>query len=179
MAHLHEQREVKTEDPINPKACAMTDPDDLRNFVRIDDRITTSGRLQPADPARLAAIGVRHVINLALDEHPDALPEAATRMAEAGLRYTHIPIPFDAPTDAHYDAFVAAIEDSDAPVHVHCIANFRVSAMFYRYHCERRGMKQADARAMMARVWTPETIQIPHAPAWAAFVAAVPAGETE
>ena len=157
----------------------MTDPDDIRAFVRIDGRITTSGRLQEADPARLAAIGVRHVINLALDEHPDALPEAATRMAEAGLRYTHIPIPFDAPTDAHYAAFVAALEDGDEPVHVHCIANFRVSAFFYRYNRDRRGMSAAGARAIMERVWTPETINIPHAQAWAAFVARDPIGENE
>ena len=149
----------------------MTDPSDIRNFVRLDERITTSGRLQEADPARLAAIGVRHVVNLALDEHPDALPEAAARMAEAGLRYTHIPVPFDAPTDAHYRAFVAALEDSDEPVHVHCIANFRVSAFFYRYNRQERGMTEPEARAIMERVWVPETIDIPHAGAWAAFVA--------
>ncbi|MBT2187022.1 protein tyrosine phosphatase family protein [Sphingobium nicotianae] len=156
----------------------MTDPDDLRNFVRLDDRITTSGRLQEGDPARLAAIGVRHVINLALDDHPEALPDAATHMAQAGLRYTHIPVPFDRPTDAHYRAFVAAIEEGDDPVHVHCIANFRVSAFFYRYHRDARGMDDAEARAIMERVWTPETIEIPHARVWAAFVAPKQAGET-
>jgi uncharacterized protein (TIGR01244 family) len=155
----------------------MTDPEDIRNFVRMDERITTSGRLQEADPARLAAIGVRHVVNLALDEHPEALPDESAKMAAAGLRYTHIPVPLDAPSDAHYDAFVAAIEESDEPVHVHCIANFRVSAFFCRYHRERHGMPAAEARAIMERVWTPETINIPHAQAWAAFVARDIGGE--
>ena len=157
----------------------MTDPDDIRNFLRLDDRITTSGRLQPHDPARLAAIGVRHVVNLALDEHPEALPDAAARMARAGLRYTHIPVPFDAPTDDHYRAFVAAIEDSAEPVHVHCIANFRVSAFFYRYNRDKRGMDEPETRALMERVWKPETIEIPHASAWAAFVALPGSGDKQ
>ena len=157
----------------------MTDPTDIRNFVRLDDRITTSGRLREADPARLAAIGVRHVVNLALDEHPDALPDATTHMAQAGMRYTHIPIPFDAPTDAHYDAFVAAIEDSDEPVHVHCIATLGVWAFFYRYHRDRHGMPAAEARSIMERVWTPETISIPHAEAWAAFIVRTDIGDPE
>lgn len=149
----------------------MTDPDDIRNWVRLDERITTSGRLEPADPARLAAIGVRHVINLALDEHPEALPEAATRMAEAGLRYTNISVPFDAPTDAHYDAFVAALEGSDEPVHVHCIMNQRVSAFFYRYNRDRRGMAEPEVRALMERVWNPDAIDHDVGRTWATFIA--------
>ncbi len=88
----------------------MNDPEDIRNFLRLSERITTSGRLQPGDPARLAAIGVRHVVNLALHEHPESLPDAAQQIEAAGLRYTHIPIPFAAPGEAHYRAFRAAIE---------------------------------------------------------------------
>jgi len=99
------------------------DPDDIPAWQRLSDRITTSGRLQGHDPARLAAIGVRHVINLAMPDHPDALPDAAARFSAAGVDYTHIPVPFDAPAEAHYEAFVRALESSDGPVHAHCIAN--------------------------------------------------------
>jgi hypothetical protein len=51
----------------------FADPDDIRGWQRLSDGVTTSGCLTCADPARLAAIGVRHVINLALDDHPEAL----------------------------------------------------------------------------------------------------------
>ena len=77
------------------------DQQDIRNFLRLSDRITTSGKLDPADPQRLADIGVRRVINLALCDHPEALPGAERLMAEAGLHYTHIPVPFDAPSEEH------------------------------------------------------------------------------
>ncbi len=157
----------------------MSDPDDIRNWLRIDARTTTSGRLQPGDPQRLADIGVCHIINLALDSHREALPDAAARMAEAGLRYTHLPIPFDAPSEVHYAAFRAAIESDDAPVHVHCIMNWRVSALFYRYHRDVLGMAEPQARALMTRIWDPTEMDYPGAAAWAALIAGEARGESE
>ena len=35
----------------------------------------------------------------------------------------------------------------------------------------KRGMPEAEARALMERVWTPETNEHEHAPTWAAFIA--------
>jgi uncharacterized protein (TIGR01244 family) len=145
------------------------DPTDIRNFLRLSDRVTTSGRLQEGDPARLAAIGVRHVINLAMPGHPEALPDGDAAMAEAGLRYTHIPVPFDAPDEAHYRRFAATLEAEDQPVHVHCIMNWRVSAFFYRWNRE-RGIDEAEARRQMEAIWSPDENDHPDAPKWAAFV---------
>ena len=146
------------------------DPADIRAFLRLSPRITTSGALRPGDPARLAAMGARRAINLALDDHPDALPDAAAEMAAAGLVYTHIPVPFDAPSDAHYHAFVAAIEADDAPVHVHCIMNFRVSAFFYRYHVEACSMPESEARTLMESIWSPQRTDEMEQPQWRDFV---------
>ena len=148
----------------------MSDPGDIRAWQRLSERITTSGRLQEPDPARLAAIGVRHVINLAMPDHPEALPDAEARFAAEGLRYTHIPVPFDAPQETHYDAFCQALGATAEPVHVHCIANWRVSAFFYRWHRDPCGMPEAEARALMERQWSPETSEHADAPAWATFI---------
>ncbi len=148
----------------------MNEPDDIRNWQRLSDRITTSGKLDPADPQRLAEIGVKRVINLALDDHPEALPDAEALMAAAGLEYTHIPVPFDAPASEHYTAFVSALEADDTPVHIHCIMNFRVSAFFYRYHVEACGMAEGEARALMERVWVPHRTDELAVPPWRAFV---------
>lgn len=148
----------------------VADPHDIRNWLRIDKRITTSGRLQPHDPARLAAIGVAHVINLALAEHPEALPDAAKLMSDAGLRYTHIPIPFNAPNETHYRAFCAALEHEEAPVHIHCIMNFRVSALLYRWHRERIGMDEAQARAWLDQMWKLDETESDDARAWARLI---------
>ena len=147
----------------------MSDPGDIRAFLRLSPRITTSGRLQPGDPERLAAIGVRHVINLAMPDHPDMLPDPEAEMAAAGLQYTSIPVPFDAPGEEHYRAFTQALEADGEPVHVHCVMNWRVSAFLYRWNRE-QGMDEAEARAQMERIWSPEETDHPDAPKWAAFV---------
>jgi uncharacterized protein (TIGR01244 family) len=146
----------------------MTDPADIRTFLRLSASLTTSGRLQPGDPARLAAMGAKAVINLAMPDHPEALPDAAAEMAAAGLAYTHIPVPFDAPTLEHYRAFTAALEASEEPAHVHCIMNWRVSAFLCRWHRE-QGMAETQAKAQMHLVWDPETSDYPHAEKWAAI----------
>lgn len=140
----------------------MSDPADIRNWLRLSDRITTSGRL--------AALGVKRVINLALADHPEALPDAERAMADTGLDYTHIPVPFGAPDESHYRAFASALEASDAPLHAHCIMNWRVSAFFYRWHRE-QGMDEAQARGQMEKIWSPETSDYPGADVWAAFIA--------
>lgn len=131
-----------------------SDPADIRNWQRRPGGITTSGKLEANDPARLAGIGVRHVVNLALDSHPEALAEEAALLAAHGIAYTHIPVPFDAPTPAHVAALAEALAAHPGPTHVHCIMNFRVTAFFYLLDCA-AGVPEPEAQARMAMVWNP------------------------
>jgi hypothetical protein len=57
----------------------------------------------------------------------------------------------------------AASGRREVPVHVHCIANYRVSAFFYRYRRDVLGMDESRARAEMEEVWHPAGV-------WASFV---------
>ena len=80
------------------------------------------------------------------------------------MTYIHIPVDFQNPTDQNFDQFCAVMEKlMDVPVHVHCIANYRVSAFFYRYRRDVLGMDEARVRTDMEDVWHPEGV-------WAAFV---------
>ena len=148
------------------------DPHQIRNFQRLDPRTTTSGRLREEDLEALALIGVAHVVNLALDDHPEALADEAGKLAARGIDYSHIPVPFADPREEHYAAFAAALDAAgEAPVHVHCIMNYRVSAFFYRYHRE-RGMDEAQARALLEAQWAPDRSDRPEAAPWGRFIAA-------
>lgn len=147
------------------------DPEHIYAWQRLDPRTTTSGRLTTKDIASLDEAGVRHVINLAPDgESPASLAGEADMLAARGIRYTYIPVPFLAPEEAHYEAFRHAYEADGEPVHVHCIANWRVSAFFYRYNRDMRGMDEAEARALMERQWSPENSDF--AAVWGPFVVA-------
>ena len=126
-------------------------------------RLALNRRVAPS--TRLAAIGVRHVINLALDDHPEALVDEAGLLAGEGIEYTHIPVPFDAPTPAHVAMLREALARNEGPAHVHCIMNYRVAAFFYLIDLE-EGVSESEARARMAEIWDPLTSEHPAAGPW-------------
>jgi len=142
----------------------MADPEDIYNWRRLDQRITTSG--QPTEPqlADIQALGVRHVVNLGLHTHEKALPDEAASVSRLGMTYIHIPVDFQKPTDQDFERFCSVMDElNDVPVHVHCIANYRVSAFFYRYRRDVLGWNDAKARAEMEAIWHPEGV-------WAEFI---------
>jgi protein tyrosine phosphatase (PTP) superfamily phosphohydrolase (DUF442 family) len=142
----------------------MADPETIYNWRRLDDRITTSGQPTELQLADIHALGVRHIINLGLHSHEKALPDEAASVSRLGMTYIHIPVDFQKPTDGDFDQFCSAMEQlKGVPVHVHCIANYRVSAFFYRYRRDVLGMDEAQARADMEQVWRPNGV-------WATFV---------
>ena len=146
----------------------MADPETIYNWRRLDDRITTSGQPTESQLAEIHALGVRHVINLGLHSHEKALPDEAASVSRLGMAYIHIPVDFQNPTDRDFDQFCSVMKQlGEAPLHVHCIANYRVSAFFYRYRRDVLGMNETEARADMEEVWKPEGV-------WAAFVGRSP-----
>jgi uncharacterized protein (TIGR01244 family) len=142
----------------------MPDPTDIYHWHRLDERITTSGQPTEEQLAAIATLGVRRIINLALPSSPRALPDEAASVAALGMVYTHIPVDFAAPTEANFAAFRTAMAAAEGEtVHVHCAANYRVSAFLCRWRRDVLGVDAAEARAEMERVWTPDAI-------WAAFL---------
>jgi len=142
----------------------MNDPETIYNWRRLDCRITTSGQPTEAQLAEIHALGIRHIVNLGLHTHEKALPDEAASVRRLGMTYIHIPVDFQNPTDRDFEKFCSVMEQlKDVPVHVHCIANARVSAFFYRYRRDVLGMDEARARADMEEVWRPKGV-------WAEFV---------
>jgi protein tyrosine phosphatase (PTP) superfamily phosphohydrolase (DUF442 family) len=146
------------------KLVTMADPTGIAHWRRLNDRLTTSGQVSEHDLAALGALGVRHIVNLALHSHEKALPDEAASVAKLAMTYTHIPVEFSNPNEADFARFCAAMQSIGAgPAHVHCIMNWRVAAFVYRDRREVLGMDEAQARADMEAVWRPEGV-------WAAFV---------
>lgn len=142
----------------------MADPEAIYNWRRLDTRITTSGQPTEEQLADIHALGVRHIVNLGLHTHEKALPDEAASVSRLGISYTHTPVDFQNPTDGDFDQFCAVMEQlRDVPVHVHCIANYRVSAFFYRYRRDVLGMDEVEARAAMEQIWHPDGV-------WARFI---------
>ena len=142
----------------------MSDPTHIPVWRRLDGELTTSGQPTEDDLKALSALGVEHVINLALHTHERALPDEGGSVTALGMTYSHIPVAFDAPTEGDSRRFCAAMESmAGAKVHVHCIVNARVSAFLYRYRRDVLGMAEQLARQEMESIWQPGGI-------WASFI---------
>lgn len=142
----------------------MTDPTHIYNWRRVDERLTTSGQPAETEVEELQQLGITHIINLGLHDHERALADESTTVASLGMRYVHIPVAFDNPTEDDFEQFCASYSElGDTKVHIHCIANLRVTAFLYRFHRNVLGMKEARARRPMDSVWRPGGV-------WAKFI---------
>ena len=140
------------------------DPLDITTWRRLDERLTTSGQPSEEQLAAIAALGATHVVNLGLHTHEKALPDEAASVRALGMEYIHIPVDFGAPAEEDFARFCAVMRElAGKTIHVHCIANMRVSAFMYRYRRDELGWAEADARREMNSVWRPGG-------AWALFV---------
>jgi protein tyrosine phosphatase (PTP) superfamily phosphohydrolase (DUF442 family) len=117
-------------------------------------------------------------VNLGLHIHEKALPDEAASVSRLGMTYIHIPVDFQNPAVEDFDNFCAVIERlKDAPVHVHCIANYRISAFIYRWRRDVLRMDEIKARAEMEAIWHSEGV-------WATLIgraaaSALPPGNRE
>jgi len=137
------------------------------NFRRIDDQVTTSGVVTAEQLRGLRAGGYDAVIDLLPIGHEHALPGEARLVEDQGLDYVHIPVAFDAPTRADFEAFARAMDaHRGQTIHLHCAANYRVSAFYSAYALRNGSFTDAEADALLAGLWDPS-----EHPAWRGLLA--------
>jgi uncharacterized protein (TIGR01244 family) len=136
---------------------------EIYNFLRLSDTIATAGQPTVEQFPAIGQAGYRHVINLALFESANALPNEREIVEALGLTYCHIPVIWDQPKLEDFAAFSQQMQTLNAPVLVHCAANMRVSAFLYLYRRVHEGMSQEEARSDLQKIWTPNAT-------WQAFI---------
>lgn len=135
------------------------------NFRAVGPRLSTSGQPTEAQLRAAAAEGCEVIINLALHDDPRySLPDEAGLVEGLGMVYVHIPVRFDAPTQADLLAFFEAMDiHRTRKIHIHCAANLRVTAFLGLYQTLRQGRSATDAFATMRSVWQPDAV-------WSSFI---------
>jgi protein tyrosine phosphatase (PTP) superfamily phosphohydrolase (DUF442 family) len=136
------------------------------NFRWIHERLTTSGVVSTAQLGDLRAEGYDALINLLPHTSEHAVADEARIARDQGLDYVHIPVAFETPRHSDLEAFVGALDSlANKKIHVHCAANYRVSA-FYSLYALRRGLcTEAEADALVSDLWNPADY-----PVWLAFI---------
>lgn len=138
---------------------------DIYEYLAVDTTLSTSGQPTEAQLAAVAHAGFRVVINLALHNDPRySLRDEPSLVKALGMEYIHIPVQFDAPTEADLLAFFAAMERHQGEkVMAHCAANMRVSAFLGLYRAIKLGQPVEQAFSLMKTIWEPN-------PVWTTFI---------
>jgi len=130
---------------------------DSYNFRRINDRLTTSGVVGEQRLKSLGAEGYDVVINLLPDECDYVVADERQLVEEQAIKYVYIPVDFIHPTLSALDQFMSVMDtEQESKVHIHCAANYRVSAFYALYAETRKLWSQAKAQDFIESLWQPE-----------------------
>jgi protein tyrosine phosphatase (PTP) superfamily phosphohydrolase (DUF442 family) len=137
------------------------------NFVSVSDQLTTSGMVSADGLRTLGAQGYRVIVNLLPDSNQHAVSGEREIVESQGLEYVHIPVDFKRPTRADFDQFSATLDRVlEKKVHIHCAANWRVTAFYSLYEVRRARWTPSQASEFMHRIWKPA-----EHPGWPEFIA--------
>ena len=129
---------------------------DIRNFIQMTEAIGTSGQPTVEQFDEIAKAGYSSVVNLAMPDSDDAIADEGSIVTSLGMKYVHIPVPFDNPTKEHLREFIRVMRAMDGEkVWVHCVVNARVSAFMYHYLRMDKGQDDNAAKNQLLRRWEP------------------------
>ena len=131
--------------------------DTLLNFHQSTECIGTAGQPTREQLQQIAEHGYTSVINLAMPNSDNAIPEEGNIVSSLGMSYFHIPVPFDKPTAQHVIKFIRIMDAlAGEKVFVHCVVNARVSAFMYKYLTLRKSMGEAESTSPLLSQWLPQ-----------------------
>ena len=139
---------------------------DIYNYLQWNENLSSSGMPTAQQMKEVADAGVQVVINLALETSPKALADEDRTVQSLGMKYIHIPVEWDNPTQQNLEDFFDAMDThKNQKVHVHCQANYRATAFITLYRVLQEGWKQEDAIPVMEKIWNPQDF-----PVWQKFI---------
>jgi protein tyrosine phosphatase (PTP) superfamily phosphohydrolase (DUF442 family) len=145
----------------------------IYNFLALSDALGTAGQPTQEQFLAIQKAGYQIVINLALTDSPNALPQEKELVESQGMEYVHIPVVWEQPEVEDALKFFRAMNtNSDKKIFVHCAANKRVSAFIYLYRTLHQGISQEEAKKDLHKLWIPNEL-------WSSFIVRVsvlPAG---
>lgn len=130
--------------------------EDIYNFVQISDSIATSGQPTKEQFTAIKEAGYELIVNLALPQSLNSLPDEKQIIESQEMQYLHIPVVWENPSLENFKEFVEVMEsNADTKVFVHCVANMRVSAFMYLYRRLNKGINEEEAKKDLHKIWIP------------------------
>ncbi|SMN00465.1 hypothetical protein SPONN_1707 [uncultured Candidatus Thioglobus sp.] len=132
---------------------------EIKNFIQASELIASSGQPTEQQIKFIAFAGYEVIINLAMPNSDNAIPEEGNIVTALKMIYIHIPVPYEAPNKTHLNNFLHIMEAlSNQKVWVHCALNYRVSAFLYQYGRLSLKVNHQEAQKFMLPSWNPDDV---------------------
>jgi protein tyrosine phosphatase (PTP) superfamily phosphohydrolase (DUF442 family) len=129
------------------------------NYLPISDAIGTAGQPTSQQFAAIKAAGYDVVVNLAMPDSSNALPNEKQLVTEQGMLYVHIPVVWERPTAQNLEQFFDVMARCRGRrVFVHCAMNMRVSVFVFLYRVIWQRIAPDVAHEDVARIWQPNPV---------------------
>lgn len=140
------------------------------NFRGISERLTTSGIVRPDGLKALGTQGYEVVVNLLPDSSEYAIANERDIVESQGIEYIYIPVDFKWPTASDFLKFSEALGlvHEQKKVHIHCAANYRVSAFYSLYLVGLGSWSAEQATEFIRSIWQPS-----EHPGWSDFITSI------
>lgn len=139
---------------------------DIINYVKISDGIQTSGQPKKHEFESIHDTGTQTVVNLALPDHKEAIPNEGALVTALGMIYIHIPVVWQSPQPEQYQLFESVMKaHASMSIWIHCALNWRVASFIYLYRTRCLGISPPEAKITLTEVWEPNDV-------WSDFIKA-------
>lgn len=131
----------------------------ISNYKAISETLASSGQPYEMQFNEIAEAGFEVVINLAMPNSENAIPDEGHIVTARKMVYVHLPVPFEAPTSEHLRSFIGLMQAFQGKkCWIHCAVNKRVSAFLYQYFRLVQRMSSEEARKVIIAGWQPDKV---------------------
>lgn len=132
---------------------------DILNYFKVSESLATSGQPTVEQFGFIAEGSYEVVINLAMPNSDNAIPNEGEIVSSNGMSYIHIPVSWENPQISDLILFCNIMKSiQKKKVWVHCAKNMRVSCFVYLYQKHVLKLPDVKARYPMDKIWSPDGV---------------------
>lgn len=144
---------------ILPHSLPADSLEKILNYREYSDYFSSAGQPSQKQLELLKEEGFERVVYIAFVNSEGAIPDEDQVVKELGMSYAQVPVIWEAPKKADFDAFAAVMQSApEKKTFLHCQANYRASAFAFLYRVLYLDVPIAEAKSDMNTIWKPDGV---------------------
>jgi protein tyrosine phosphatase (PTP) superfamily phosphohydrolase (DUF442 family) len=133
--------------------------EEIKNYLEYSPDFSSAGQPNREQLELLKNEGFERVVYIAFANSDGAISDEDQLVKTLGMDYAQVPVIWDAPTKADFDAFAAIMQSApEKKTLLHCQANYRATAFAFLYRVLYLDVPVAEAKSDMNTVWRPDGV---------------------